>query len=249
MDKTPFFSIVTVTFNSEQTLNQTIDSLLDQECDDFEYILVDGNSSDSTISIIKSYEEKFSQRGIPFYWISEEDDGIYDAMNKGLKKASGEFIGIINSDDWYEKDSLKIIKEEYNKSHSDLLHGNLNLFNEKKEFLKVLKPSGPRSAIRKMPFLHPTCFVKKNVYQALKGYRLDYQICSDYDFVLRVLKKGFSIKYIDTTLANFTMGGVSTTMVDKSLKESHRIRVRNGYNAFLSKFYFYLETIICKIKY
>ena len=102
----PFFSIITVCFNSEKTIERTLQSVLGQSCIDYEYIIVDGASKDNTIDIIKQYEQMFDGRMI---WLSEPDKGIYDAFNKGCKKAKGEYIWIVNSDDYLEPDSLKIV--------------------------------------------------------------------------------------------------------------------------------------------
>ena len=105
----PLFSIITVSYNSQQTITKTIDSVLNQTCKDFEYIIIDGNSSDNTISIIKSYEKKFGNK---LRWISEKDKGIYDAMNKGITLSMGDFIWLVNSDDWLEIDALNQVSKK-----------------------------------------------------------------------------------------------------------------------------------------
>ena len=94
-------SIITVSYNSRQTIEKTIESVLNQTYDDIEYIIIDGNSSDQTVNIIKSYEDSFIKKGYSYRWISENDDGIASAWNKGLKMAKGDIIALLNSDDWY----------------------------------------------------------------------------------------------------------------------------------------------------
>ena len=103
----PLISIITVCFNSSKTIRQTIESVLNQTYTNIEYILVDGKSTDNTVAIIEEYAPQFTAKGIVYRWVSEPDAGIYDAMNKGIKLATGEWIGIINSDDWYELDACE----------------------------------------------------------------------------------------------------------------------------------------------
>lgn len=242
-------SIITVCFNSEKTILKTIESVLNQNFTNFEYIIIDGKSSDSTLKIITSFEQKFLERGIAYKFISEQDKGIYDAMNKGIKLSNGNLIGLLNSDDWYELGTLQIVNNEFLKSNLDFVHGNMRLYSKEKKVIKELKPKGKEVVNRKMPFFHPTSFARKKVYEELGLYSLNYKICSDYDFMIRVIKNNFKIVYVDKVLTNFTEGGISTTNVKGALLESHVIRVNNGYHKLISKFYYYVETIICKIKY
>jgi len=242
-------TVITVCFNSEKTIKYTLESVLNQTYNNIEYIIVDGNSADSTLEIIKFYEKKFIEKGISYKWISEADKGIYDAMNKGIKLSNGKLISLLNSDDWYELDALENVKNEYIKSNADFIHGNLNLYSKEKNFIKTLKPKNKKVVIRKMPFFHPTSFISKKTYNKLKGYSLDYKICSDYDFIIKIINNNFKISYLNRVITNFTIGGISTTQVNVSLKESHLIRVQNGYQKHISKFYYLVETLICKIKY
>lgn len=110
-------SIITVCFNSEKTIKDTIESVLNQTYPNIEYIIIDGNSVDKTIDIIKSYESSFEQKGISIHWISETDNGIYSAMNKGFALSNGELIGILNSDDWYSREAVsKIVAKNQNQN-------------------------------------------------------------------------------------------------------------------------------------
>src|SRR5690242_18447201 len=130
-------SIVTVCFNSAKTIADTIESVLNQDYKPHEYILVDGASTDRTVQIIKTYEDVFRERGISYLYISEPDRGIYDAMNKGIAMATGELIGIVNSDDWYEKDALNLISSRYestaNRSKT-VFYGIIRLWLDGKEY-------------------------------------------------------------------------------------------------------------------
>ncbi|MEE9406938.1 MAG: glycosyltransferase family 2 protein [Polaribacter sp.] len=245
----PLFSILTVCFNSEKTIKRTIESVLNQTFSNFEYIIIDGKSSDLTLKIIASFEQKFIEKGISYKWVSEPDKGIYDAMNKGIEASSGELIGIINSDDWYMLDALENIKNQFIRTKADFIHGNMNTYTSDNIFLKTLTPKSKKTAIRKMPFFHPTSFIHKRVYNQLKGYSLRYKICADYDFIIKIINNNFKISYLNKIITNFTIGGVSTRQVEAPLKESHLIRVHNGYSKVISKFYYFIETLICKIRY
>lgn len=242
-------SIITVCYNSEKTIEKTIESILNQNFQNFEYIIIDGKSTDATIGIIEFYKQKFIDKNISLTIVSEVDNGIYDAMNKGVKLAKGNLIGILNSDDWYESNILLNVYDIFVKTNSYFIHGNMNLYSVDREFIKTLEPKNNYTAIRKMPFFHPTAFVHKTIYNQLGYYSLKYKICSDYDFILRVIKNNFKITYLNIAITNFTKGGISTTQIKQSLQESDFIRVNNGYNKIVSKFFYYIERIICKLKY
>lgn len=117
MDKKPFFSIITISFNSEKTIERTINSVLAQTCKNYEYIVVDGNSKDATLDIIKKYEPMFEGR---MSWKSEPDKGIYDAMNKGIRRSKGDIIGIVNSDDWLEPNALENVWNAFEENGKSL---------------------------------------------------------------------------------------------------------------------------------
>lgn len=127
MQKNIKVSIITVCFNSEKTIIDTLESVLNQSYENIEYIIIDGKSKDKTVDIIKRYENKFKEKKIEYKWISEKDSGIYEAMNKGINKSTGEVIGIINSDDWYEKNTVEKVMKEYKIKKFDMLYGNLRM--------------------------------------------------------------------------------------------------------------------------
>jgi len=241
-------SIITVSLNSQATINRTIESILNQSYKEIEYIIIDGNSTDNTVKIIESYKQKFEAKGFRYKWISEPDKGIYDAMNKGVLIASGELIGIIGSDDWYELGGIKFIANSYINSKSDYIHGNITTYSPLKKTYKNLKAGSEKEMIKRMSFYHVASFIKKEVYTKLKGYSLDYKICSDYDLVLRIIKNDFVISHVNENITNFSYGGVSTSEVAKALKESHLVRINNGYNKYLSTWYYYRALLIYKIK-
>ena len=244
----PLISIITVSFNSEKSIKTTIESILNQTYTNIEYIIVDGNSSDKTVEIIASYHKEFINKGIRYRWISEPDAGIYDAMNKGNSLATGDYVNVIGSDDWFELDAMEKVANNQRETSADFIHGNINVYSSSKVFLKVRRAGSRKDMIKEMSFFHPSSFIKKEVIDKMSGYSLEYKICSDYDLILRILNKNFSFSYVNNTLVNVAYGGISTLQVQKALSESHRIRVKNGYNPFLSKFFYFRAVLIQNLK-
>lgn len=228
-------SIVTPSFNSEKTIYTTIESILKQTYPQIEYIIVDGNSADGTVGIAESYREALEKRGISYQIISEPDRGIYDAMNKGIRRAKGELIGIINSDDWYEENALQRVAEVYEKNPFDMFYADLRIWQEDvngnlKE--KMIKHSRLRKLVVSRDWNHPTTFITKEVYQKFQ-YKLE-SVHDDWDLVLRIRKAGLKIVILNEVLADFRMGGASN---EKNLKKCikrgkarYRIYRNNGYS-------------------
>lgn len=228
-------SIVTPSFNSEKTIYTTIESILKQTYPQIEYIIVDGNSADGTVGIAESFREALEKREISYQIISEPDRGIYDAMNKGIRMAKGELIGIINSDDWYEENALQRVAEVYEKNPFDMFYADLRIWQEDvngnlKE--KMIKHSRLRKLAVSRDWNHPTTFITKEVYQKFQ-YKLE-SVHDDWDLVLRIRKAGLKIVILNEVLANFRMGGASN---EKNLKKCmkrgkarYRIYRNNGYS-------------------
>lgn len=190
------------------------------------------------------------EKRIKYKWISEPDKGIYDAMNKGLKLCQGDIIGIINSDDWYEDDAIERIVKKFNTSEDvDIVYGNLNVFDENKVYISTQNPKSLKNIWKYMPIAHPTCFVRKKVYESLGGFSLEFKLSSDYDFLLRAYKNNFRFKRINKSIANFRLGGESSTSIKKSLNESYKVRVINGQNKLKSYYYMKkMELLVLLIK-
>ena len=197
-------SIITVSYNSVSTIEQTIQSVLNQSYKNIEYIIIDGGSTDGTIDIIKKYESKLN------YWISEPDKGIYDAMNKGIKLANGEYIGLINSDDWYTPTAIENIVNEIQfigKENVDILCGNqIYYYNDKNNYIAK---SDYTQLKDNMSIYHPTCFVKNDIYKK-RLYSLKYKIAGDYDYFLWCYVNNYKFHYLDRIIANFRAGGISS---------------------------------------
>ena len=197
MGNSPKFSIITPTLNSEKTLQRTMSSVASQTYNNFEYIIVDGGSDDNTLNIINK------NLNIVTNWVSEKDEGIYDAMNKGIKMSQGDFIGIINSDDWYEEDALdninEILKGETEKNI--LIHGCIKVFDRDGSFLKK-SCSSERKPIHGVPFRHPSMFVSKHLYSKIGLYDKYIKYSADYEFMLRAIQSDCKIICTNDCIAN-----------------------------------------------
>ena len=169
------FSIVTVCYNSEKTIETTIKSILNQTCQDYEYWIIDGKSTDRTVQIIQQYEPLFQGK---LKWISEMDQGIYDAMNKGIDHSSGEIIGILNSDDYYEKDALEKIAKVYHGEPYCIVYGMIRTIRDGKEVMVYLKN---HELLEEDMIAHPACFITKKLYDKFGKYSLDYPYSADYE--------------------------------------------------------------------
>lgn len=222
-------SIITVSYNSETTIRTTIESVYAQSYQQIEYIIVDGASADHTMQIVEKYSEEFKKKEIPYRYISEPDDGIYDAMNKGIRMASGELIGIINSDDWYEPDAVECAVIRYQEQQYDLFYADLRIIGEKGSFIKRAKNSW---WITSRYWNHPTTFIPRTIYQ--KYQYKNENIHDDWDLILRIRKDGARVRVENKVLANFRRGGVSHEKKICKAIERARIKYRiyrdNGYS-------------------
>ena len=206
-EEKPLVSIVTVVYNGEKYLEDTIQSVLNQTYDNIEYIIIDGGSTDGTIDIIKKYEDKID------YWVSEKDAGIYDAMNKGISLCSGEIVGIINADDWYEKNSVEIIVSAYKECSNTLclIHGIMKVYNKDGEYVGSRKGKDlPIVNFMTTPFKHPTCFVTLETYKKVGLYDTTYRLAADYDFMLRVIKNKANRIFVNKPITCLRQVGVTS---------------------------------------
>lgn len=227
-------SIITATFNSAKTLKDTIQSVLRQTNKDFEYLIVDGGSTDETIDIVKSYESEFSGR---LKWVSEKDKGIYDAMNKGIKMASGDVVGILNSDDYFTSDDiLQTVADAFKRQEIDAIYGDIHFIRDgnPKKCIRYYSSRMFRPFWLRFGFMpaHPSFYCKREVFERAGGYRLDYVIGSDYEMMVRLFKH-CKIKscYINKDFVTMRTGGASTRNVQSRLtliKEDVRACRDNG---------------------
>lgn len=210
----PYFSIVTVCYNSEKTIARTIESVLRQDFKDYEYIIVDGGSKDGTISIIKKYQILFNDK---MKWKSESDEGIYDAFNKGISRSIGDYIWIVNSDDFIVSDALSIVKK-YIESNAfaspPIISGAQNFWNEKNgEVIGVERKDKERGRFcyryDLTGFTHPATLIPKSVYNTIGIYDKRFVINGDCDLFHRAYSQGVPFLYIPEVLTNMSDGGIS----------------------------------------
>ena len=211
--------------------------MLNQTYSNFEYIIVDGKSTDRTLEIIEKYRSKFGGR---IKIISEPDAGIYDAMNKGIKIASGSLIGIINSDDYYENDAIENIVQSMTLSPYQILYGMLRMMNETIETM-IIMPK--HENLQHTMIAHPTCFVTKQVYDDFGTFDLKYKSCADYDFMLRMTKyKEIDFVPVYKIIASFSEGtGISaqeSSMLETmKMLENHGLIEKQSYYFALFNYY------------
>lgn len=225
-------SIVTTTYNSAATVKDTLESVLKQSHHDFEHIIVDGNSSDETLEIIKSYEPKYKGR---LKYISEPDKGIYDAMNKGIRMATGEVVGILNSDDFYSSSAiLACIANEI--KDCDAVYGDIH-FVKPEDLTRCVRQYSSRGFAppkMKMGFMpaHPSFYCKRDIFDKVGLYDTSFQIAADFEFLLRAIYiKNISTKYIPIDFVTMRTGGASTSGLQshkKILLEHLRAYRKNG---------------------
>lgn len=224
-------SIITVAYNSEETIGHAIESVLEQTYTDIEYWVVDGKSKDGTVAVAEGYREALETKGIAFHVVSEKDGGIYDAMNKGIRLASGDIIGILNSDDWYEPDTVQTVVETFAKEQCELMFANICM--HKEDGSTFIKKARLRNFQTSRDWNHPTTFVKAALYKEFP-FR-DKGIHDDYGFFLQMKKQNRKIVIVDKVLANFRMGGASNHKDFKAAKKRIMDRYKycyriNGYS-------------------
>lgn len=229
MKDLPLISIITVVYNGAKTLEQTIQSVINQTYNNIEYIIIDGGSTDGTIDIVEKYKDQIA------FWVSEPDKGLYDAMNKGISKANGEIIGMINSDDWYEPGTVSsIVSYSEINPGAKIFHGDLLIHETNgRQAIKRFNPSLFKMLNYGVTYNHPTFFVSKDIY---KKYSFNIKLVSvaDVQFILEILLKEKNVFiYIDQVLANFRKGGVSSQQtIISTLKANYIARKNAGYSIF-----------------
>lgn len=224
----PIVTIITITYHAGQLLEKTMLSILNQNYSDFEYLIIDGNSKDNTLEIIKHFEAEINEgmytiNPTHFRWISESDKGLYDAMNKGLKMAKGDYVWFINAGDKiHSNKTLEIVINCFNKNpQCDVLYGKSLMIDQEDHILGDMRKIAPERLTKKnllngLVVCHQAVLVKKNIAPM---YDLHYCIASDYDWVIKVLNSSKQNIYINEYLSNYMVSGISSKNETKAWKE------------------------------
>lgn len=223
-------SIITVVYNNVDTISECIESVINQDYKNIELIVIDGNSTDGTQNKIEQYKNKIA------YYISEKDAGIFDAYNKGVTQATGDIIGILNSDDFlYDNTIIGEIVKAFQIENSHIVYGN-GVFVDQKDTQKIKRiyPSRPfKKSYLKFGWipLHPTIYVKKELYDKYGLYSLNYTIASDYDISLRWFENEDLKKfYLDSWIVKMRLGGKSTTIGLQKRKSTEDLKIIKKHN-------------------
>lgn len=239
-------SIITATFNSAKTLRDTFESVLRQDYSDYEYIVVDGGSDDGTIDIIRQYEPQFAGK---IKWISEPDNGIYDAMNKGIALASGDVIGILNSDDFYTRsDILSQVAEALRNTATDAVYGDIHYVNDNDLTKCVRYYSSKHFSRSRMRFgfmpAHPSFYCRRRIYQQHGAFDTAYKVAADFECLLRLIYiHRISTRYLPIDFVTMRTGGAST-----SGWSSHR-RILHDHQAAFKKNGVYSNVLFESLRY
>lgn len=234
MNDHPHFSIVTVCLNAEEHIAGAIESVLAQTWSDYEYVVVDGGSTDGTVDVIRSYEPRFDGR---MRWASEPDGGLYEAMNKGLAVARGEYVEFLGADDRLRPGALEAVANAADVTPPpDIVCGATH----------VTGPDGswddlPRRVLRRglparVPASHQSTFTRREVVEAVGGFDVRFRIAADYDLYLRLVRSGRSERLLDDVLSEFRLGGASSRSARATAREYRDVRIAHGANRTVEEF-------------
>jgi glycosyltransferase involved in cell wall biosynthesis len=233
----PKVSIITATYNSAKTIRDTILSVKEQSFQDFEHVIVDGGSTDGTLQILEEL------RHSKLIFITEKDRGIYDALNKGVRMASGEIIGVIGSDDFYpSQDVLMNVAAAFERNNTDSLFGDTQYINDdnKDKVVRYWKAGtyNRNNFLRGWMPPHLSFYIKKEIYLKYGLYREEFKISGDYELMLRVLyKHSISTQYLPIVLVTMRNGGASTRSLRNRLKANLEDRLAWSVNNLTPRFY------------
>ena len=228
--KRPKISIVTITYNSEAIVEETIKSVISQDYPDLEYIIIDGGSKDNTLAVVDKYRDRIAKV------VSEPDKGISDAFNKGIRNATGDIVGIINSDDILLPGALKAVADAYEEGVG-VYRGNVFIWESASDTRIQAVPSMkfPLHTFKKRIVCHPGTFVAKWAYEKYGLYKTHFRFMMDVDLLIRFYEAGVKFKYIPTELAMFRLGGVTSSSFLKKTDELNSLYRENGAGWLYSK--------------
>ena len=227
-------SVITVCRNAEKTIEKTILSVISQTYFDIEYIIIDGASADNTVNIIEKYKNKIS------YFVSEPDSGIYDAMNKGIKASSGDYLFFLNADDTFlHNNVIKLVADKISKNPAEFVWGDLAFLDKRSGKFYIKK----QDKLNKMYLLkntppQPALFFKKSVFDKVGLFNINYKIVSDHEFILKaLLEYKVSYKYVGFPITIFNIGGISTNPAGAMHNKEKMEMLSQFYTPFERKLY------------
>jgi len=241
-------SIITVVYNNEKTLETAIQSVLSQTYENIEYIIIDGASTDGTLKIIDKYKDRIATI------ISEPDAGIYDAMNKGISKATGDVIGILNSDDIYDDEHVinETMTSFANNPNIDMVYGDL-VYVKNEDLNKVVRKWNSLKFYKNFfedgnvpP--HPSLFIRANLYKELGHFNLKYKLAADYEFMLRAFKfKGDKSLYLNKLMVRMRLGGATNKSIKNIIKGNKEILSAWKDNGLRAPFFFMVKRFFKRV--
>lgn len=244
-DNKPLISIITVIFNGEDYLEETILSVINQTYSNIEYIIIDGGSTDGTLDIIKKYTDEID------YWISEKDNGVYDAWNKALKLSQGQWVGFLGADDFYELNAIQKYVENINQlSEVEFISSQTNyITKDKKTLKKIGKAWSWKDFSKYMNIAHVGSLHHRSLFEKYGNYDVDFPVCADYEFLLRAgdkLKAGF----VNEVLCNFRSGGQSYGDSYWSMSEIYReiYHIKSKHNTRPTSLHIHIDNLWARLK-
>jgi glycosyltransferase involved in cell wall biosynthesis len=234
----PLISVITVVYNGEKTLKDTIESVMMQTYENIEYIIIDGGSSDGTVDILKQYDHVID------YWHSEKDGGMYDAMNKGIALSSGEYVGMLNSDDFFaNSDVLQNVVDTFCQTQTDAVFSCLNIVDKDNlgKILRKYRVTKFNSELMRIGVMppHPTFYCKKSCYNDAGMYRTDYKIAADFEILVRLLiRQKISWSFIDKVTVTMRSGGLSDSGFLSSIRLNDEIIRACNENGLYTNWFF-----------
>lgn len=232
----PELTIVTIVKNSATTLEQTIQSVISQKNELIEYIIIDGGSTDGSIDLVRKYSGRID------HWVSEPDNGISEAFNKGIRLASGKYIGILNADDFYEPGALGIVLDAIRQHpESGIFHGSIRYHDPKAQDLQHIEHPNVEEIQKYMSVFHPAMFVSKQAYGTIGPYSEEYRLAMDSEWVHRAVRAGERFHRLDYVIANMRLHGLSHRQLTGSLREFRRSALMHFENRLEANYYFWRQ--------
>lgn len=223
----PRISIITICRNAETTIEQAVQSVVSQAIDGLEYIVVDGASTDGTLAVLEQYKNHFA------HFVSEPDDGIANAFNKGIKLATGNVVGLLNADDWLEPNALQAVLQAFEQSQADVVHGNLNAWHNGS--LQHTAVGNHALLHREMTINHPATFVRRTLYAQHGLFNEQYRCAMDYELMLRFKQAGARFFHLNKPLVNMRSQGMSDANWQLGTREVARAKIEHGLSASQAK--------------